>query len=189
MIQEEVKQKYSLVLVNSISSRKEELTSSQINVKSPIDDLYKLQQDVLLDPSTIYTPTNKRKILSLFSAGLIILSVLTNGLFSRTVDSSFIKMASNSIIVKTFFTSPIAYIDSILGKPYLITAGNFKTLDQAKLKAVELLPQLKQVNIMQLKDGSFVFRIDRFPTKSKANKIAQEYKKLGLKDITVRFEG
>ena len=104
---------------------------------------------------------------------LLTVSVLFNGVISSIFDPVLYKMINN--------------LSVSVNKPYVVTVGNFESFEIAKSKAVELLPQLRQINIKQLPTGNYTFEIEKCGSKEKAYSIAGEFIQGGFGPVNVRY--
>lgn len=131
--------------------------------------------------------TNKINFLNIFLSNnswmfvpaliLIFTSISLNKLLLEKLDPGiFTAMSFSKSLVLDQFT-----------KPYVVTLGEFGNLGIAKEEAVKLLPQLRQVNIKQLKSGIYTFEIERFSAKKKAYFLADEFMQKGFDVVHVRY--
>ncbi len=131
-----------------------------------------------------FTETNnqEKKISSITSykfwfllliASLLIVSVLFNSVISSKLDPFLYKTMNN--------------LTNQISKPYVVTIGNFDTYASAKNKAIELLPKLRQIEIIQLPTKNYAFEIEKLSSKEKAYSVARDFKHDGFEFVNVRY--
>ena len=101
-------------------------------------------------------------------------------------------LVSLSFVLNPFFSKklePLAfkYLSMPFNKPYILTVGEFKSFAIAKDRAINLLPELKQINIKQLATGTYTFEIEKFTSKEKAYKEYTRLKQDGFDSVHVRY--
>lgn len=115
--------------------------------------------------------------LSALVFSLLGISLLINSLFYEKLDPYLLRTV---VVVKDFISTP-------LSKPYVVTIGNFKTLDEAKKEAIDLLPRLKQINIKRLPTKYYVLEYEKLSSKQKAYELSGELLNSGFNDVHVRY--
>ena len=104
-----------------------------------------------------------------------------NTLFLKRVDLKFFTFVKNSrLAVNEIFVN---YFE----KPFVITIGEFETIEEAKSEAVNLLPYFKQLSIELLDSNYYVFVIDKLSSKKLAYEIAKEFKDKSHIPVKVRY--
>ncbi|GEM_PF-2562715 len=155
--------------VDKILNKSEEMTVEELNKGSSFYSDYKIW---------------------VFIAVVVIFSVAMslNTLLLKRVDLKFFTVVDKTV---ELINRGGLIVNEILinysEKPFVITIGEFKTIEEAKDEAVRLLPSLKQVNIELLDNGYYVFVVDKLSSKKHAYEFAKELKDKNISPVKVRY--
>ena len=170
--------KNALILVG-----KDSMDPQSMQTKNPIDDLGITPTESLSSGLETTPNYSKQKmVLGLIVAVLMVISFAFNGFFSRNIDPMLAKIFSGNKVMDGLTLVP----SNLIKKPYMLTIGEFENQGIAKEKAIELLPKLKQIDIMQLESGMFTFQIKNFSFESSAHRLAQSLEKQGIQGVKIR---
>lgn len=167
---------------------KSNLDKVNIQIENPVEKL-----DFANTISTSLSNTQEKipEVFNSFNFLILLLIVLLlgtsvslNKLFSDKLDPLLFKVVSKSGFLpsKTF-----ACFKNWISAPYVLTIGEYESLDIANEEAIRLLPQLKQIDIKKLNTGIYTFEIGRFSAKEKAYLLAGEYAMAGFSGVHVRY--
>lgn len=137
-------------------------TSLSSETVNPVDEL-SYKEEVLVTPNSIFKIASVLAIVTFFS-----LSILFNNYFASKVDPVLISsISSNSLLAKTF-QAPKNFIFNRVNQPFVVTVGEYSTLDLAKEKAKEILSTFRQININELPSGNYALELSRYSSKKDA---------------------
>jgi hypothetical protein len=152
--------------------------TSEILTENPVDKILDKSKEIVQEePKTLAFYFDYKIWVFIIIAIILSLSISLNTLFFKKID---LKFFAGVTLVEDFFINH-------LEKPFVVTIGEFKTVEEAKSEAVRLLPVLKQINIELLDNGYYVFVIDKLSSKKRAYEFANELRNKNPSSVKVRY--
>lgn len=163
--------------------------TTEIFTKNPIDKILDKSKEIVQEkPKALAFYFDYRVWIFIIVVVIFSLAISLDNLFLRKIDLKFFSGVTKAVrlVNRTGFLLEEAFIN-YSEKPFVVTIGEFKTIEEAKDEAVRLLPSLKQINIELLDNGYYVFVIDKLSSKKHAYEFAKELKDKNISSVKVRY--